>query len=125
MQRRLSGSYSSIWSQDFLHRVSPGLFASLGIQELRVLRDATHLRYNFHNSHCIFVAAFSSYVGRHGRSFSAFHGRLFINLMVREQTLIACFTSRFMFCGIDIREDANIHKAISCKYLSKSICTVV
>ena len=26
---------------------------------------------------------------------------------------------------IDIRTDANTHKAISCKYLSRSICTVV
>ena len=28
-------------------------------------------------------------------------------------------------CDADIREDANIHKAISCKYLSNDICTVV
>ena len=31
----------------------------------------------------------------------------------------------FLLCRIDIREHANIHKAISCKYLSNSICTVV
>ena len=30
-----------------------------------------------------------------------------------------------LFCRIDVREDANTHKAISCKYLSKKICTVV
>ena len=45
---------------------------------------------------------------------------LFVNLMMREQTLIP-----FLFCRIDIREDAHIHKAISCKYLSNNICTVV
>ena len=31
----------------------------------------------------------------------------------------------FLFCRIDTREDANIHKAIACKYLSNNICTVV
>ena len=31
----------------------------------------------------------------------------------------------FLFCRIDTREDANTHKAISCKYLTNSICTVV
>ena len=31
----------------------------------------------------------------------------------------------FLFCKIDIREDANIHKANSCKYLSNRICTAV
>ena len=70
-KRRLSESYSSDRSQDFLHRVSLGLFASLRIQYLLVLRDTTHLRYNFHNSHCILVVAFSSFLGD-GRSFSAF-----------------------------------------------------
>ena len=33
--------------------------------------------------------------------------------------------SPFLFCGVDTREDANIHKAIACKYLSNNICTVV
>ena len=31
----------------------------------------------------------------------------------------------FLFCKIDIREDAHNHKAVSCKYLSNSIGTVV
>ena len=48
---------------------------------------------------------------------------LLVNLMMREQTLIPGFTARF--CKIDTREDANIHKAISCKYPSNNICTVV
>ena len=31
----------------------------------------------------------------------------------------------FLFCKIDTRELANIHKAIACKYPSNNICTVV
>ena len=31
----------------------------------------------------------------------------------------------FLFCKIDTREDANTHKANSCKYLSNNICTVI
>ena len=33
--------------------------------------------------------------------------------------------TQFLFCKIDIWEDANTHKAIACKYLSNNICTVV
>ena len=44
---------------------------------------------------------------------------------MREQTLVPGFTSRFCFVKTDTREDANIHKAIACKYLSNNICTVV
>ena len=43
---------------------------------------------------------------------------------MREQTLIPGFATR-LFCKIDTREDANIHKAIAYKYLSHNICTVV
>ena len=50
---------------------------------------------------------------------------LFINLMMREQTLIPGFATRLFFCKIDTQVDANIHKAIACKYLSNNICTVV
>ena len=44
---------------------------------------------------------------------------------MREQTLIPCFAARFCFETMDTRKDANIHKAIACKYLSNDICTVV
>ena len=84
--RRLCESYPSNWSQDFLHRVSPGLFSSLRIQCFRVLRDATQLWYSFHNSHSMFVVAFSSFVGMIAL-FRLFVW-LFVNLMMREQTLI-------------------------------------
>ena len=50
---------------------------------------------------------------------------LFINLMMREQTLIPGFATRFCFVKIDTRADANIHKAIACKYIPNSICMVV
>ena len=45
--------------------------------------------------------------------------------MMREQTLIPGFASRFCFVKIDTREDANIHKTFACKYLSNNICTGV
>ena len=49
-----------------------------------------------------------------GRLFFGFFIWLFFNLKVREQTLVTCFTSQFCFLQIDIREDANTHKVISC-----------
>ena len=55
---RLSESYPSNWFQDFLHRVSPGLFSTSKNQCFRVLRDATQLWYNFH----IIVVVFSSFL---------------------------------------------------------------
>ena len=53
-----------IGPKTFLQRVSPGLFASLRHQRIRVLRDATQLWYNFHNCHSILVVAFSSLLGK-------------------------------------------------------------
>ena len=106
-----------------VHRVSPGLFSSLRNQCFRVLREATQLWYNFHNSHSILVVAFSSSVGI--VAFLWLFVWLFVNLMLREQTLIPGFASRFCFVKIDTREDANIHKAIACKCLLNNICTVV
>ena len=112
-----------IGPKTLVHRVSPGLFSSLRNQCFRVLRDATQLWYNFHNSHSILVVAFSSSVGI--VAFLWLFVWLFVNLMLREQTLIPGFASRFCFVRIDTREDANIHKAIACKYLLNNICTVV
>ena len=81
-QRRLSESYSWNRSQDLRN------------QRIRVLRDATHLWYSFHNSYSIFVVAFSSFVGM------VVFFWLFINLMMREQTLIPCLTTRF--CSVKL-----------------------
>ena len=116
-------SYSSDRSQAFSHRVSPRLFYSLGSQCFRVLRDATQLWYNFHNSHSILVVAFSSFMGI--VAFLWLFIRLFINLVKRKKTLASSLTTRFIFIEIDTREDANTHKPIACKYLSINICTVV
>ena len=98
--RRLCESYSSIWSQDILHRVSPGLFASLRIQCVRILRDATHLRYKFHNSLCILVVACSSFAGM--VTLCRLFVCMFINLIMREQLLIPCFTFRFVVVELTI-----------------------
>ena len=51
--------------------------------------------------------------------------RVFVDLMMREHTLIPGFATRFRFDRLDIGENASTHKAISCKYLSNSIHTVV
>ena len=91
--RGLCESYPLNWSQDFLHRFSPGLFSSLRNQCFRVLRDATQLWYNFHKSHRILVDAFSVFVGM--VAFLWLFVWLFINLMMRDQTLISGFATRF------------------------------
>ena len=119
----MSEPYFSNRSQDFLHRFSPGLFSSLRNQCFRVLRDATQLWYNFHNSHSILVVAFSSLVGKSSLS-SAFC------LVVHQPYDAGTNTcprlcSPFLHCKINTREDANIHKAIACKYLSNNIYLVV
>ena len=83
-----------------LHRVSPELSASLRIQRLRVLRDATHLRSNVHNSCSIFVVAFSSFLGV--VALLRLFIRLFVNLVMREQTLVPGFTTRFCLVELTI-----------------------
>ena len=96
--RGLGEPYFSNRSQDFLHQVSPGLFSSLRIQCFRVSREATQLWYNSHNSHSILVVVFSSLVGT--VAFLWLFVWLFINLVMREQTLIPSFTSRFCFVEV-------------------------
>ena len=122
-KRRLSEPYFSNWSKDFLHEVSLGLFASLRNQRIRVLRDAIHLWYICHNSHSIFVVAFSSFVGI--VEFLWLFVWLFINLMMREQTLISGFASRFCFVKLTLGRMPIFHKAIACRCPSNKICTVV
>ena len=98
--RRLSESYSSNLSQDLLHRVSPILCSSLRNQCFRVLGDATQLWYNFHNSHSILVLVFFSFV-----EIVAFRWLficLFVNLVMREQTLISGFAARFCFVELTL-----------------------
>ena len=90
---------------------------------LMKMRDTTHLRYRFNNSHCILVVGFSSFFGM--VALFRLFVRLFVNLTMREQTLIPALHPDSFFEIIDIREDVNTHKAIACKYLSNSIYTVV
>ena len=59
------------------------------------LAKRNQLWYNFHNSHSVLVVAFSSFVGI--VAFLWLLVRLFINLMMREQTLITGFAARFFF----------------------------
>ena len=94
--RRLSEPYFSNRSQDSLQWVSRGLFSPLRNQCIRVLRDATQLRYNFHNSHSIPVVPFSSL---RKLVFLWLFVWLFINLMLREQTLFSSFATRF--CSVE------------------------
>ena len=70
------------------------------IQCFPVLRDATQLCYNSHNSHRILVVAFSSFVGI--VAFIWLFVWLLVNLMTREQTLIPGFTSRFCFVELTL-----------------------
>ena len=75
---------------------------------VRVLRDATQLWCNFHNSRSILVVAFSSCVGI--VAFLWLFVRLFVNILMREQTL---------------RGKSN-HGAIlrqPCRYCLKGTCT--
>ena len=109
-------------SQDFLHRVCPGLLPSLRNQCFRVLRDTTHLRYNSHNCHCILVVACSSFSGM--VLFFQLFVELFANLTLREQTLISCFTSRNVLLEWKIGKMPILTRRSSCKHLPNSICTV-
>ena len=77
------------------------MFSSLRNQRFRVLRDATQLWYNFHNSHSILVVAVSSFVGI--VAFIWLFVWLFINLMMREHTLIPGFATHFCFVQFGTR----------------------
>ena len=98
--RILSEPYFSLRSQDFSHRVSPGLLASLRNQRIRVLRDATQLWYNFDNSNSIIVVAFSSFVGI--VAFLWLVVWLFISLMMREQNTYHRFAFHFSFVKLTL-----------------------
>ena len=111
--RRLSESYFSNKSQDFLHRVSPGLFASFRHQRIRVLREANQWWNNFHSSHSIFVVAFSSFVG-----IVAF---LWLFVWLREQTFIVGFATHFCFVEMTLGRMPILTKrsrASTCQILS-------
>ena len=91
------------------------------LMALTLARHTTQLWYSFHKSYSTLVVAFSPFFGM--VSLFRLLVWLFINLMIREQTLIPALPIQFY--RIEIREDANTHKVISNKYLSNSTCTVV
>ena len=73
----------------------------------------------FHKSHSTRVVAFSVL-----KAIFRLFTWLFFNLVVREQTLVPCFASRFSFIELTFGR-IPILKVISYKYLSNSMCTVV
>ena len=79
-QRRLCDSYSSNWSQNFLHRVSPRLFWNSCHSES--CETQNQVRCSFRNNDSILVVAFSSFVGM-VPLFGLFIW-LLINLVARE-----------------------------------------
>ena len=78
---------------------------------VKTLQNLAAQSYVFQCSCCTFVTIFL-------RLFAG----LSLNLPVCKRALIAEFTTRFRH-RIDIREDANSHKVIWCKYISGNLCT--
>ena len=87
-----------------------------------ILWYTTQLWYTIYNSHSILVVAVSFFWEVF--FFFCFFW-LFINRVMRKQTLVSSLRTRFTFYRIGIRADANIHNAFACRYLSNNICTVV
>ena len=99
------------------------MFSSLRNQCFRVFRDATQLWYYFHNSHSILVVAFSSFVGV--VAFLWLFVWLLVNLMMREQTLIPGFATRFCFVKLTLGRMPMFKRRLSASTFSNNICTVV
>ena len=103
-----------------MHRVSPGLFASLRMFESceaqhncgTIFRVATAFLSSLSLPlwNCSLSLAFCSVVHQHNDAGTNTYTRL---------------CSPILLCKIDTWEDANTHKAIACKHLSNNICTVV
>ena len=104
-----------------LYNGFPGTgFHSLRNQCIRVLRDATQLRYNFHNSHSIPVVPFSS-LGIASLS-------LALCLVVHQPYVAGTNTflqlcNPFLFCRIHTREDAIFTKRSRASNFQKYFCT--
>ena len=109
-----------IESQDFLRRV-PWYFTPFGSRDGSESCEAQPNCGTVFHSYSTFVFAFS--VLRVESSFDRLLTRLFFNLAGTDSCPLLCIPIQFY--NIDIREDANVHKGTSCKYLSDSICTVV
>ena len=78
-----------------------------------VLQYTTQLSHVFHQRHCFFVTTmfgFSSVVPQPSCAETSTYCRIYTPIPT---------------CRIDIRRDANSHKVIQCKYLSRNLCTAV
>ena len=78
---------------------------------------------NFHNSHCILVVAFSSCVGI--VAFLWLFDWLFINLVMREQSLITGFAARFCFVKLTLGRMPIFTRRSRASTPSNTSCTVV
>ena len=110
--------------------VSTRLVAS-GSPKLSTLRNeciwilwyTTQLWYSFHNSHSILVIAFSSFCAV---ALSTLLIWMFINLVMRKQTLVPSFTSLFSFVvKLTLERMPLFTRRSRAKYPSNNICTVV
>ena len=112
--RRLRESYPLNWFRDFLHRWETSASETCDTQP--------YCDTLFTTSHTILVIAFSSFL-----EVALFRLLiwLFINFVMRKQTLVSSLTTRFFFYRNGTRADANIHKTFACRCLSSNICTVV
>ena len=120
-KHRLSEQYFSNRSQDFLHRVSPGLFF--------IFEKPTHPSLARRNR---IVVQFSQQPPHFCRRFLFFLGRVAFGFCLvvhqphdAETNICHRLYSPFPFCKIGTQADPNIHIAIACKYTSNDICTVV
>ena len=119
--RRLGGSYSLNWFQDFLHRVFPRHF----LPWETIASECCDTQPNCDTQFTTATAFLSSLYPFLGSVFFFCFFWLFINRVMRKQTLVSSLRTRFTFYRIGIRSDANIHNAFACRYLSNNICTVV
>ena len=78
------------------------LFSSLRNQRIRVLRDATQLWYNFSQQPQRSCRRFLFFFGRGIVALLSVFVWLFIDLMMREQTRIPGFASRFCFIKLTL-----------------------
>ena len=109
------------WFQDFLHRVAPRL-STLRNECIWIWWYTTQLWYTFHNSHSILVIVFSSFWDV--ALFRLFIW-LFINLVMRKQTLVSSLTTRFNFIEWTLGRMPIFTRRSRAGTFQKNTCTVV
>ena len=109
-QRSSCESYLSIWSQN-LRAIPRNRYR---FWRLNVLHYATQLSHIFHNSYCTNVTTLLGFFVGCSSTFQCGNEHSAPNLHPVSDIF-----------KTDIREDANSHKVISYKFLSRSFCTAV